>query len=142
MDAVLKEEKEVKALAGAEMQVRKGENIMAHEEEIKARPKRTWFESEREKTIARKSGMVELNGAVGMGKKKKKGKLSGKDRKRLDVGRERAEGRMWKKGKGDAEVRRDRGKVKEREKDKDKGGGRGKTRSGREGRSKGKVRRK
>ena len=100
VEAILKEEKEEKALAGAEMHLRKGENIMKHESEIKSRPKRTWFESEKEKQIAKKSGQVELNGAVGLGRKKV-GKLSGKDKKMLDDRRERKEGRMWKKGKGD-----------------------------------------
>ena len=69
VEAILKEEKEEKALAGAEMHLRKGENVMEHESEIKSRPKRTWFESEREKQIAKKSGQAELNGAVGLGKK-------------------------------------------------------------------------
>lgn len=73
---------------------------MKHESEIKSRPKRTWFESEKEKQIAKKSGHVELNGAVGLGRKKA-GKLSGKDKKMLDDRRERKEGRMWKKGKED-----------------------------------------
>ncbi len=100
VEAILKEEKEEKALAGAEMHLRKGENIMEHESEIKSRPKRTWFESEKEKQIAKKSGQAELNGAVGLGKKKV-GKLSGKDKKMLDDRRERKEGRVWKKGKGE-----------------------------------------
>ncbi len=100
VEAILKEEKEEKALAGAEMHLRKGENIMEHESEIKSRPKRTWFESEKEKQIAKKSGQAELNGAVGRGKKKV-GKLSGKDKKMLDARRERKEGRVWKKGKGE-----------------------------------------
>ena len=97
--AILKEEKEEKALAVAELHLRKGENIMEHGSEIKSRPKRTWFESEREKQIAKKSGQAELNGAVGLGRKKA-GKLSGKDRKMLDDRRERKEGRVWKKRKG------------------------------------------
>lgn len=100
VEAILKEEKEEKALAGAEMHLRKGENIMEHKSEIKSRPKRTWFESEKEKRIAKRSGQAELNGAVGLGKKKA-GKLSGKDKKMLDDRRERREGRVWKKGKGD-----------------------------------------
>ena len=100
VEAILKEEKEEKALAGAEMHLRKGENMVEHESEIKSRPKRTWFESEKEKQVAKKSGQAELNGAVGLGKKKA-GKLSGKDKKMLDDRRERKEGRVWKKGKGD-----------------------------------------
>ncbi|KAL6720393.1 nucleolar DEAD-box protein required for synthesis of 60S ribosomal subunit [Lecanora helva] len=103
VEEILKEEKEEKLLSGAEMQVRKSENLMKHEDEIKARPKRTWFESEREKLLAKRKGQVELNGAVGLGKKAAQGgKLSHKDKKRLDVGRERKEGKVWKKGRGDA----------------------------------------
>lgn len=100
VEAVLKEEREEKALGHAEMQVRKGENVLTYEEEIRARPKRTWFESEREKRESKESGRVELNGGVGLGGMKAGGKLSGKDKKRLDDGRERKEGRVWKKGKG------------------------------------------
>ncbi|KAL9052974.1 MAG: hypothetical protein Q9206_004102 [Seirophora lacunosa] len=98
IDGILAEEKELKSMTDAERDVRRGENLMEFEAEIKARPKRTWFESEREKKEARAKGAVELNG-VQTKKKKKEGKLSGKDRKRLDLGRERREGRMWKKGK-------------------------------------------
>lgn len=104
VEEILKEEKEEKALSGAEMHVRKGENIMTHEDEIKSRPKRTWFESEKEKVLAKKKGQAELNGAVGQGKAKIGGKLSHKDKKRLDDGRERKEGRVWKKGRGDVEA--------------------------------------
>lgn len=130
VEDILKEEKEEKLLAGAEMQVRKSENLMEFEGEIKARPKRTWFESEREKVLARKKGMVELNGAVGLGRKGGVGgKLSGKDRKRLDDGRERVEGRVWKKGRGD---KGDRG-------GRDGGGGR-KGKGGKEGGGKAKKR--
>ena len=125
VEAVLKEEREEKALAGAEMHLRKGENIMEHESEIKSRPKRTWFETEREKQIAKKSGQVELNGAVGLGKRKA-GKLSGKDKKMLDDRRERKEGRVWKKGKGDEReggVRKTKGKDSRKGKDgKNRGG--------------------
>ncbi|KAK4696484.1 ATP-dependent RNA helicase DDX27, partial [Lecanoromycetidae sp. Uapishka_2] len=96
VEEILKDEQEEKALAGAEMHVRKGENIITHEDEIKSRPKRTWFESEKEKVLAKKKGQAELNGAVGLGKAKAGGKLSHKDKKRLDDGRERKEGRVWK----------------------------------------------
>jgi len=128
VEEILKEEKEEKALAGAEMHVRKGENIITHEDEIKARPKRTWFESEKEKKLAKKSGQAELNGAVGLGKAKVGGKLSHKDKKRLDDGRERKEGRVWKKGRGDVEATKF---TKGRMKGKESGGRKGK--GGKEG---------
>lgn len=53
VEAVLKEEKEEKAMRIAEMELRKGENMLKHEEEIMSRPKRTWFATQREKTSAK-----------------------------------------------------------------------------------------
>lgn len=96
IEEILKEEKDDKQLAQFEMQVKKGENIMTHEEEIMGRPKRTWFESEKEKQIAKKAGRAELNGPEGG--KKKKVKLSNKDKKKLDDASLRKEGKVWKKG--------------------------------------------
>lgn len=94
---MLREEREERAMGEAEMWVRKGENVVGFAEEIKARVRRTWFVGEGEKRAARGRGAVELNGAEGK-KVKKEGRLSGKDRKRLDDGRERREGKTWKKG--------------------------------------------
>jgi ATP-dependent RNA helicase DDX27 len=102
IEAILREEKEEKQLAQVEMQVTKGENMIKHEAEIMSRPKRTWFETEREKQDARKRGLQELNGSDAT--KKEKRKLSGKEKKRLDDTRERKEGRMWKKGKQERET--------------------------------------
>jgi ATP-dependent RNA helicase DDX27 len=101
IDEILKEEKEEKQLASASMELTRGENLVKHEDEIMSRPKRTWFESEKEKRIARKTGRVELNGPeIKVGKK---GKLSNKDKKALDDRRERVEGKLWRKGKGSEE---------------------------------------
>ncbi|MCJ1308899.1 nucleolar DEAD-box protein required for synthesis of 60S ribosomal subunit [Agyrium rufum] len=109
VEDVLREEKEEKMLGSAEMQVRKGENLVDHEKEIMSRPKRTWFESESDKRMAKKVGRRELNGedvdGVGGGKARMKaGKLSGKDKKKMDDRRDRAEGKIWKKGKGDVDA--------------------------------------
>ena len=100
IEEILKEEKEEKHLSQAEMQVRKGENIMVHEDEIKGRPKRTWFESEKEKLAAKKTGRAELNG-IGNASKHKLGKLSNKDKKKLDDRDSRTEGKVWKKGRAE-----------------------------------------
>ncbi|GFG06464.1 ATP-dependent RNA helicase drs1 [Aspergillus udagawae] len=101
IEEVLQEEKLEKQMAQAEMQVTKGENMMKHEAEIMSRPKRTWFETERDKRAARKLGATELNGPS----KKDKVKLSNKDKKRLDDARQRHEGNIgWKKGKADREA--------------------------------------
>ncbi|OAA39586.1 DEAD-like helicase [Beauveria brongniartii RCEF 3172] len=99
---IMQEEKEEKQFANAEMQVRKGENMIEHEFEIKSRPKRTWFETEHDKKKAKEAGKVELNGAREGSKKKLLGKVSNKVRKRLDNKAERAEGMGWRKGKTDA----------------------------------------
>lgn len=107
IEEVLQEEKTEKQLSQVEMQVTKGENLMKYGAEIMARPKRTWFETEREKKDSRVKGATELNGpAPG---KKDKVKLSHKDKKRLDDSRARKEGSGsmgmgWKKGKSDREA--------------------------------------
>lgn len=101
IEEILAEEKEDKQLAQAEMQVKRGENIIVHEEEIKGRPRRTWFESEMEKRVAKKKGRAELNGPESVIKKKKEGKLSNKDKKRMDDREARSEGKVWKKGKAE-----------------------------------------
>ena len=98
VEEVLKEEKEERLLQSQEMMVKKGENLIDYEEEIKAREKRTWFTTQQGKEKARIKGLEELNGPS----KKTKGKLSGKEKKAKDDRRERGEGRMWKKRKGDA----------------------------------------
>lgn len=100
IEEILKEEKEDKQLAQAEMQVRKGENIMVHEDEIKGRPRRTWFGSEQEKKAAQNAGRAELNG-VESAIKKKGGKLSNKDKKKLDDRETRMGGKVWKKGRAE-----------------------------------------
>lgn len=99
IEEILKEEKEDKVLSQAEMEVRRGENIMIHQDEIKGRPRRTWFESELDKTAAKKAGRAELNGESLT--KKKGGKLSNKDKKKLDDSEERKEGKVWKKGRAE-----------------------------------------
>ncbi|MCJ1475509.1 nucleolar DEAD-box protein required for synthesis of 60S ribosomal subunit [Lambiella insularis] len=102
LDEILAEEKEEKLVGTGEMELRKGENMIEHEGEIMARPKRTWFETEKEKKAAQGAGRRELNGVEGTKKiAKKEGKLSGKDKKRLDDKREREEGKVWKKGKAE-----------------------------------------
>lgn len=99
IEDIMKEEKEEKQLAQAEMQVKKGENLIEYEKEIKARPKRTWFETQDDKKKSKQAGRDELNGEREAMKQKHTGKLSNKDKKRLDDKALRSEGRQWKKGK-------------------------------------------
>jgi ATP-dependent RNA helicase DDX27 len=103
IEDVLAEEKEERAMSITERDLKKGENLITHEDEIKARPRRIWFESEKEKVAEREKGTAALNGPAGgsvKGKDQKKKKLSGKDRKKLEMKDVRAEG-VWKKGKAD-----------------------------------------
>lgn len=44
---ILQQEREERALRIAEMEARKAKNLIEFEDEIKARPARTWFQSER-----------------------------------------------------------------------------------------------
>ncbi|CAN8097298.1 unnamed protein product [Discula destructiva] len=97
VEMIAAEEKEEKQMQQVEMQVQKGENLIKHEDEIKGRPKRTWFESERDKTAAKEAGAAQLNGLKDKLKKKDQGRLSNKDRKKLDAHSERKDGRTWKK---------------------------------------------
>jgi ATP-dependent RNA helicase DDX27 len=103
IEAVLKEEKEEKVLANAERDLSRADNIVTHREEIMARPKKTWFESEADKKAAKLRGRVQLNGPEveeSMGdKKKEKKKLSNKQKKRLQDRDDRRAGLEWKKGK-------------------------------------------
>ncbi|WWC92760.1 ATP-dependent RNA helicase DRS1 [Kwoniella dendrophila CBS 6074] len=46
---VLKEEKEEKLMRQADMELKKGENMVQHQDEIYSRPARTWFQSEKDK---------------------------------------------------------------------------------------------
>jgi len=123
IDDVLNEEKEERALQTAERDVKKGKNLVQFEKDIMARPKRTWFESEKEKKAAKEKGWAALNGELesGAGKKKEKRKLSNKEKKKLDLRDERKEGKVWKKGKTSASMH--------------------KTTRGKQGRSKGKAKR-
>ncbi|KAK6497531.1 nucleolar DEAD-box protein required for synthesis of 60S ribosomal subunit [Arthrobotrys musiformis] len=82
IEGILDDEKEEKQLLQVEMQLRKGENMIKYEEEIASRPRRTWFETEKDKKKAKEAGKAELNGV--QVEKKKKGKLSGKMKKKLE----------------------------------------------------------
>ena len=101
IEEVLREEKEERIMAQAEMQVKKGDNLIKHEDEIMSRPKRSWFETEKEKRAAKDRGRLELNGSEVAKKKKEKRKLSNKEKKALNDRDERVEGKTWKKGRAE-----------------------------------------
>lgn len=99
VDEILAEEKELKQLQQADMEIQKGENLIKHADEIKSRPKRTWFETEHEKKKAKEGPPSKLNALrESLKKKHANGKLSNKDMKKLDNKAERQNGRLWKKG--------------------------------------------
>lgn len=58
---VLKEEKEEKVIRQAEMELKKGENMLEHEKEIFSRPARTWFQSEKDKLNAKGLSICSLD---------------------------------------------------------------------------------
>ena len=60
LDAIMEEEKVERELRKASMEEEKTRNIVEHEEEIQARPKKTWFQSKEEKRATR-----DLNPAAG-----------------------------------------------------------------------------
>ncbi|TKA81038.1 hypothetical protein B0A55_02496 [Friedmanniomyces simplex] len=123
IEDVLREEKEEKVLQQTERTIVKAENIEKFGDEIAARPKKTWFQSEKEKVAAKAKGGVVLNGVSGAGgeeggrKKVKGGKLSNKQKKRLQDKDDRKAGLEWKKTKSSEE------KVKAKPSSKPKAGG-------------------
>ncbi|EME86345.1 uncharacterized protein MYCFIDRAFT_202484 [Pseudocercospora fijiensis CIRAD86] len=125
IEDVLREEKEERALQAVDRDLTKADNIVKYEDEIKARPKKTWFESEKDKQAAKDKGRAVLNGAEATTKKKKKGKLSNKDKKKLQNKDDRAAGgNEWKlskkatvKGKAASDM-----KIKKKKKAAKKGG--------------------
>lgn len=88
---VLDEEKLAKEMLAAEMELAKADNMMKHGKEIHSRPKRTWFESEKEKRMHQSAAMQQLT--------KDKSKPNSKKRKVLEAHKEG--GRSYKKTKGD-----------------------------------------
>ncbi|KAL3689685.1 hypothetical protein R1sor_015994 [Riccia sorocarpa] len=101
---IMQEEKEERALRKAEMEANKAENIMEHEDEIYARPKRIWFQTEKEKkTIAKAAAggkdasknkkIVSVEEAQALKEKEKRKAerektMSRKKRRRLEAARE------------------------------------------------------
>ncbi|KAG9321177.1 hypothetical protein KVV02_003883 [Mortierella alpina] len=58
---VMAEEKEDKALRQAEMEMRKSQNLLKHEDEIYSRPAKTWFQTADEKKLAADTSKSALN---------------------------------------------------------------------------------
>lgn len=108
IDAILAEEKEERLIQQTERDLTKGENLVKYEDEIQSRPRRTWFQNEKDKQSASEKGKVErlglVNGDGASGKRDKKGPLSGKEKKQLEARDIRVGGggsQGWKKGKAE-----------------------------------------
>ncbi|AAS50202.1 AAL164Cp [Eremothecium gossypii ATCC 10895] len=69
---ILEEEKQEKEILRAEMEIRKGENMLKFKEEINARPRRTWFQSESEKKNSSILQALSKNKKVTNSKKRKR----------------------------------------------------------------------
>jgi len=85
---IMDEEKEEKALRIAEMEVKKASNMLKYQEEINSRPAKTWFQTEKEKKLAKelsKSKYDELTGVSSKKEKESKKTLSRNKRKRLEA---------------------------------------------------------
>ncbi|GJE86099.1 DEAD-domain-containing protein [Phanerochaete sordida] len=76
---VLQDEKEEKQFRQAEMELRKGQNLIEHEEEIKSRPARTWFQSEKEKLKSKEASKSDYEAGFAALAAAKKGKKAEKD---------------------------------------------------------------
>ncbi|CAI7814819.1 unnamed protein product [Closterium sp. NIES-53] len=80
--AVMKQEKEERVLRKAEMEAVKAENMLTHRDEIFAKPKRTWFQSKREKEAVAEAAKAvadaEEEGGEGASGKGASGKGGGK----------------------------------------------------------------
>lgn len=74
---IIDEEKHEKEVLAAEMELKKGENLLKYKEEIESRPKRTWFMTEKEKKEDKKR-VFEALGAT-------KKTLNNKKRKREEA---------------------------------------------------------
>ncbi|AGO09827.1 AaceriAAL164Cp [[Ashbya] aceris (nom. inval.)] len=69
---ILEEEKQEKEILRAEMEIRKGENMLKFKEEINARPRRTWFQTESEKKNSSILQALSKNKKVTNSKKRKR----------------------------------------------------------------------
>ncbi|KAI0361642.1 DEAD-domain-containing protein [Trametes cingulata] len=68
---ILQEEKEEKHLRQAEMELKKGQNMIEHEAEIFSRPARTWFQTGKEKAKAEAVSKQQYEAGFDAGKKGK-----------------------------------------------------------------------
>eukprot|EP00873_Tetraselmis_striata_P038687 jgi/Tetstr1/458951/TSEL_004422.t1 len=98
-----REERLEKELRKAEMEADKATNMVEHEAEIMARPKRTWFQTEKQKRLLAQAAKLDLLGDVGEGAPK-----NAKDRKKEKLKAKRADTRQAKVDAKQAEIKAER----------------------------------
>ncbi|CAO1620979.1 unnamed protein product [Sympodiomycopsis kandeliae] len=96
VEDVMKEEKEEKALRQAEMELTKGQNMLEHRDEIMSRPKRTWFQSEKEKEASKNLSAKEYAAKVDTEKASEKRKDDRKHEKWAGLSRKQKRLKMAK----------------------------------------------
>ncbi|KAG0667435.1 nucleolar DEAD-box protein required for synthesis of 60S ribosomal subunit, partial [Maudiozyma exigua] len=72
VEEILEEEKQEKEILRAEMQLKKGENMLKHKNEIQSRPRRTWFQSEKDKKNNKLLGALSKTKKESNSKKRKR----------------------------------------------------------------------
>ncbi|KAL6949743.1 nucleolar DEAD-box protein required for synthesis of 60S ribosomal subunit [Hanseniaspora vineae] len=103
---ILDEEKQEKEILRAEMEIKKGENMLKHKNEIQSRPKRTWFQSEKDKKNSQVIQALSAN----------KKTLNSKKRKQQEA-REDGFSRSYKKTQGDRKADQERSFKKQKKSD-------------------------
>ncbi|GAA98214.1 uncharacterized protein L969DRAFT_22594 [Mixia osmundae IAM 14324] len=84
INTVMQEEREEKEIRRAEMEAKKGQNLIEYKQEIAGRPRRTWFQSEGDKKKAKDAGTAQYNSGF---EEKARGpkKLNHKQKRRQDA---------------------------------------------------------
>ncbi|CCF57638.1 hypothetical protein KAFR_0C06420 [Kazachstania africana CBS 2517] len=72
VDDILVEEKQEKEIIRAEMQLKKGQNMLKYKDEIQSRPRRTWFQTESEKKNSKVIGALAKTKKTANSKKRKR----------------------------------------------------------------------
>lgn len=107
---ILQNEKQDKEIAEMEMQVTKAQNILEHEDEIKARPKREWFQTEKERQEQKRKSYAIIDNNISSGtnniqikdQKIKRGPLDGLSRRKKRL----RQGNIFTESKGESKIRK------------------------------------
>ena len=100
VEEILEEEKQEKEILRAEMQLKKGENMLKHKNEIQSRPRRTWFQSEKDKKNSKLLGALSKTKKESNSKKRKRDEAleeGGRSYKKTQVDRTTDQERTYKR---------------------------------------------